>query len=48
MLELPEGGVCSNFFDLGGHSLLATQVASRARDRVGAEVPLRALACCDC
>ncbi|MET0400642.1 MAG: amino acid adenylation domain-containing protein, partial [Longimicrobiaceae bacterium] len=30
-----------DFFELGGHSLLATQVASRAREAFGVEVPLR-------
>ncbi len=34
-------GAFDNFFDLGGHSLLATQVASRLRDAIGLDLPLR-------
>ncbi len=36
-------GVHDNFFDLGGHSLSATRVVSHVRDRVGIELPLRAV-----
>src|SRR5205085_12597986 len=31
------------FFELGGNSLVATQLATRLRDRVGREVPVRVL-----
>ncbi len=36
-------GATDDFFALGGHSLLVTRVASRVRDALGVELPLRAL-----
>ncbi|WP_189307912.1 non-ribosomal peptide synthetase, partial [Streptomyces cinerochromogenes] len=36
-------GIHDNFFELGGHSLLATQATSRLRQRLGVDVPVRAL-----
>ncbi|HEV2147590.1 MAG TPA: amino acid adenylation domain-containing protein, partial [Longimicrobiaceae bacterium] len=40
VLKVERVGRWDHFFDLGGHSLLAVQVASRVRQRLGAEVPL--------
>ncbi|MGZ3461451.1 MAG: amino acid adenylation domain-containing protein, partial [Archangium sp.] len=43
LLGLRRVGAHDNFFGLGGHSLLATQVASRLREVLRVEVPVRAL-----
>jgi acyl carrier protein len=43
VLHLDRVGIHDNFFDLGGHSLLATQVASRVKQALQLELPLRRL-----
>ncbi|HEU0079530.1 MAG TPA: amino acid adenylation domain-containing protein, partial [Longimicrobiaceae bacterium] len=43
LLRASAVGARDSFFELGGHSLLATQVVARLRDRLGVELPLRAV-----
>ena len=43
ILAQPTIGIHDNFFELGGHSLLAAQVASRIRQRMMKNLPLRSL-----
>ncbi len=41
LLGIERVGVHDNFFELGGHSLLATQLASRFREALRVDLPLR-------
>jgi len=41
LLEIPDVGITDDFLALGGNSLLATQLASRVRDTLRVEVPVR-------
>ena len=43
LLQLERVSSHDNFFHLGGHSLSATRVVSRIRERLGVELPVRAL-----
>jgi precorrin-6B methylase 2/acyl carrier protein len=43
LLKVERVGRNDNFFELGGHSLLAIRVAHSLRERLGVELPVRAL-----
>ena len=42
-LSISQVGLQDNFFHLGGHSLLATQLASRIRQKMNVDIPLRTI-----
>jgi amino acid adenylation domain-containing protein len=46
VLNLDRVGADDNFFRLGGHSLLAGEVAARAREALGCDVPVRLVFAC--
>jgi acyl-CoA synthetase (AMP-forming)/AMP-acid ligase II/acyl carrier protein len=43
VLGVSQVGIHDDFFELGGHSLLVTKVASRLKEALGLELPLRTL-----
>jgi acyl-CoA synthetase (AMP-forming)/AMP-acid ligase II len=43
VLQVQRAGVHDTFFALGGHSLIAMQLAARIHQRMGVELPLRAI-----
>jgi amino acid adenylation domain-containing protein len=43
VLQVNRIAIHNNFFDLGGHSLLATLMATRIRNALGIDVPVRAI-----
>jgi amino acid adenylation domain-containing protein/non-ribosomal peptide synthase protein (TIGR01720 family) len=47
VLEIERVGLSDSFFQLGGHSLLATLVVTRIKERLGDQVPLKALFAAD-
>ncbi|PZQ08478.1 MAG: hypothetical protein DI564_18300, partial [Rhodanobacter denitrificans] len=43
VLRIEQVSVNDNFFELGGHSLLATRLMAAVLDRMGLDIPVRAL-----
>jgi len=43
VLDLPQVGIRSNFFDLGGHSLMITRILSRLKEALQIELPMKAM-----